>query len=826
MPKYYKSWDNFDENEAIKEIEGAEAPAFPPEYEGLTEEEIKEKEKEKFLKGTSGAKPNTQIVIKGGNAPTPQLNIEHMKKQGNSFFTSLEFEKAIEWYTKCLRMNPEDIGMKVVLYSNRAQWYLNLKNYVDANRDALSALRLDSAHVKSLFRYGTALYYLKKYKQAKLEFSNLLRVDPHNKNGQQYLRHTEEKLAKIKLEAYEKLYLGEIIGDSTSIGKNVIQVEEINLDSKLAQNTPKLADAPIEEPAAPQEETSPLERESKTEFLSKTDVSNIHRDKEEDKKIDDFIENYEEQEELKRLEQERKSSKKGKKKRGKRKKKSKESTSDSASKNDTGVKNGGHGAHAQSNTSAEGQTLSKEGVLEENHNEATSDRSKIKFAFGSNGGEDAENQKKVLKRQHEIIAEQEEESLEADADEESKEIDSIDLSNGHEIHEDRDTSPFQRKIREECNKIKENIVYNSEEEDLDIVKSEEGQFYSIRFQKSPSVRSILKKKDSEINTDKSSVVNFDLHDNEIRDFRKNDKLNTRILNQQLTGRNYNAAKNSNKKKGKKHKGKGKKRKNVDEEAESKRKMERAERKRKEIAEAEQLATKGSINFDNIEEMDVDDDFDFNDDLEVWTAPKTTKFHSETLMDMNNPFSSESPQQPAEENPDVKKLASSPKVGDGASMLFSEKAKPLLVEEVKFELDYEVPTKSAQLEADMRNMRGDLTIQRAYLQRIEPDSLVSIFSSSIELDTVLEICKAFSSGSKDWIRENWNYLINFYSNLSKIDRFGITIEFLCDDEKEDIYKVTTELKKIVEDKKAGEKDSKEETKEQLLEKLTNFVELFD
>lgn len=91
-------------------------------------------------------------------------------------------------------------------------------------------------------------------------------------------------------------------------------------------------------------------------------------------------------------------------------------------------------------------------------------------------------------------------------------------------------------------------------------------------------------------------------------------------------------------------------------------MERAERKRKEIAEAEQLATKGSINFDNIEEMDVDDDFDFNDDLEVWNAPKTTKFHSETLMDKNNPFSFESPQQPAEENTNLKKLASSPKVG--------------------------------------------------------------------------------------------------------------------------------------------------------------------
>lgn len=121
MPDYYKNWDNFDEKEALKRVEDEIAAKIPAEYHGLTEEEIKEKEKEKFLKGTSGAKPNTQIVIKGGNAPTPQLNIEHMKKQGNSFFSSLEFEKAIECYTKCLRMNPEDIKMKVVVYSNRSQ---------------------------------------------------------------------------------------------------------------------------------------------------------------------------------------------------------------------------------------------------------------------------------------------------------------------------------------------------------------------------------------------------------------------------------------------------------------------------------------------------------------------------------------------------------------------------------------------------------------------------------------------------------------------------------------------------------------------------------
>ena len=118
MPKYYNKWDQFDPKTAIEEVEkdanigfdktiaksGEEIsktssnPAMyePSEYDNLTEEERKELEKEKFLKGTSGAKPNTQIVIKGGNTPTPQSQIESMKKKGNSFYTSLEYEKAIE----------------------------------------------------------------------------------------------------------------------------------------------------------------------------------------------------------------------------------------------------------------------------------------------------------------------------------------------------------------------------------------------------------------------------------------------------------------------------------------------------------------------------------------------------------------------------------------------------------------------------------------------------------------------------------------------------------------------------------------------------------
>lgn len=50
---------------------------------------------------TSGAKPGTSIVVKGGQRK--QVSVaEEFKMQGNSYFVSLEYPNAIECYTRCL----------------------------------------------------------------------------------------------------------------------------------------------------------------------------------------------------------------------------------------------------------------------------------------------------------------------------------------------------------------------------------------------------------------------------------------------------------------------------------------------------------------------------------------------------------------------------------------------------------------------------------------------------------------------------------------------------------------------------------------------------
>lgn len=118
MPTYYNKWDKFDPEKAMEDIEmdknigfdktlnktGAEITKTsknekiyePSPVEDMTEEERMQIEKEKFLKGTSGAKPNTKMVVKGGANPTPLSKIEATKKKGNNYFTSLDYEKAIE----------------------------------------------------------------------------------------------------------------------------------------------------------------------------------------------------------------------------------------------------------------------------------------------------------------------------------------------------------------------------------------------------------------------------------------------------------------------------------------------------------------------------------------------------------------------------------------------------------------------------------------------------------------------------------------------------------------------------------------------------------
>lgn len=76
-------------------------------------------------------------------------------------------------------------------------------------------MRINPNHIKSLGRRGTARYYLDKLSDAQSDFKEVLKLE-NNKSISEYLSKVNDKLVKIKYEAYEKMSRRATFIDATS----------------------------------------------------------------------------------------------------------------------------------------------------------------------------------------------------------------------------------------------------------------------------------------------------------------------------------------------------------------------------------------------------------------------------------------------------------------------------------------------------------------------------------------------------------------------------------------------------------------------------------
>jgi len=136
-----------------------------------------------------------------------------------------------------------------LVLSNRAQSYLKLKAYQKAFDDSNRACKIDPEHVKSIGRRGTANYYLGNIKQAKRDFVRGLKLEEGNKQFYEYLSKTEEKLQKIKQEAYEKMERRVMFTDLNEMGFEEeavrIHTQELHLDKQLVEEMQQKKEAVI-----------------------------------------------------------------------------------------------------------------------------------------------------------------------------------------------------------------------------------------------------------------------------------------------------------------------------------------------------------------------------------------------------------------------------------------------------------------------------------------------------------------------------------------------------------------------------------------------------
>lgn len=104
---------------------------------------------------------------------------DDLKADGNRAFGAQKYQEAAEIYGKALNLKPIP-----VLYSNRAQCYINLKQWNKALQDVEDGLKLgpeDKLKVKLLYRGGIICQNLSHLEQATIFLQTALDIDASNK---------------------------------------------------------------------------------------------------------------------------------------------------------------------------------------------------------------------------------------------------------------------------------------------------------------------------------------------------------------------------------------------------------------------------------------------------------------------------------------------------------------------------------------------------------------------------------------------------------------------------------------------------------------------
>ncbi|KAF9363425.1 RNA polymerase II-associated protein 3 [Mortierella sp. NVP85] len=169
---YYESWDKFDVDQALKDMDNNEGPSG--------KDHKKNDKKSGKTEAGSASKPPAVDPI-AANAEKDKVDL------GNELFKKGQYQQAIERYSASMALDPSN----PVLPINRAMALLKLGRFTEVERDCTLGLELDNKNVKALWRRGIARRSLGKPDDARKDFETALKIEPNNKA-------VKEELAKLE----------------------------------------------------------------------------------------------------------------------------------------------------------------------------------------------------------------------------------------------------------------------------------------------------------------------------------------------------------------------------------------------------------------------------------------------------------------------------------------------------------------------------------------------------------------------------------------------------------------------------------------------------
>lgn len=144
---------------------------------------------------------------------------ESLKEEASSHFKSGDFKKAIEGFTACLELFPNNKNYNSSIYLNRAICFSKLKEQDKALQDLNRAIECNPDYAKAYVKRGEINTELENYEEAVRDFENAKRISPSEFGVQQKCKDAKLRLKQAKRKDYYKILGVEKDADATAIKK-------------------------------------------------------------------------------------------------------------------------------------------------------------------------------------------------------------------------------------------------------------------------------------------------------------------------------------------------------------------------------------------------------------------------------------------------------------------------------------------------------------------------------------------------------------------------------------------------------------------------------
>lgn len=159
------------------------------------------------------------------------MSAEEYKAEGNKYFASKDFGKAIDYFTKAIESSSSP---NHVLYSNRSACYSSLKEFDKALADAQECIKINGTWAKGYNRLAGAQFGTGDLEGAKKSYNKALELDSGNTMAKDGLRQVESSLEARNA---PDLGLGKIFSDPNLIEnlKKNPKTSELMKDPSIVQ---------------------------------------------------------------------------------------------------------------------------------------------------------------------------------------------------------------------------------------------------------------------------------------------------------------------------------------------------------------------------------------------------------------------------------------------------------------------------------------------------------------------------------------------------------------------------------------------------------------